>query len=409
MNVTITPRLLSGTITPPSSKSQAHRLLIAAALAEGDSVISNVSLSQDITATLACMEALGAKVRWLDESTVALTGIGGVKQRDFPSMDCGESGSTLRFLLPVALAVAGGGEFHGRGRLMQRPQEPYFEIFREKGIAYSRTDDTLAVMGTLTPGTYRLRGDVSSQFITGLLYALPGLEGDSDIVLTTALESSGYIDMTIDALKQFGVEVRQTETGWQVPGHQRCRCQDASVEADYSQSAFFYAMAGMGSELTVTGMNPGSRQGDKVILDYAARLDGPGEVTLDVRECPDLVPALAARAALRAGETTHIVGAARLRMKESDRLRSTTSVLNAMGAEVLEEPESLTIHGKAILRGGVTVDAWNDHRIAMMAAAAATRCERPVTITGAQCVSKSYPTFWQDYEALGGHFITKEE
>lgn len=402
MNITITPRLLSGTITPPPSKSQAHRLLIAAALGQGDSVITNVSLSQDITATLSCMEALGAKVRWLDETTVVLTGIGGVKQRDIPHMDCGESGSTLRFLIPVALAVAGGGEFQGRGRLMQRPQEPYFELFREKGIQYSQQDDTLTVRGTLRPGVYRLRGDVSSQFITGLLYALPGLDGDSNIVLTTALESSGYIDMTIDALKQFGVEVQRTAQGWQVPGNQRCRGRDASVEADYSQSAFFYAMAGMGSALTVTGMNPGSHQGDKVILEYEEQLDGAGEVTLDVRECPDLVPALAARAALRSGETTHIVGAGRLRIKESDRLQSTTSVLNAMGAEVLEEPESLTIHGKANLRGGVTVDAWNDHRIAMMAAAAATRCALPVTITGAQCVNKSYPNFWQDYAKLGG-------
>ena len=402
MNVTITPRPLSGTITPPPSKSQAHRLLIAAALADGDSVISNVSLSQDITATLSCMEALGAKARWQDETTVVLTGIGGRRQTELPRLDCGESGSTLRFLIPVALAVAGGGEFHGRGRLMQRPQEPYFEIFREKGIAFSQSDDTLIIKGTLTPGIYRLRGDVSSQFITGLLYALPLLEGDSEIVLTTALESSGYIDMTVDALRHFGVEVRRTETGWKVPGHQRCRARDGAVEADYSQSAFFYAMAGMGSALTVTGMNPDSHQGDKIILAYEKLLDGSGTVDLDVRECPDLVPALAARAALREGETTRIVNAARLRIKESDRLQSTAAVLNALGAKVTELADSLVIEGQASLKGGVTVDAWNDHRIAMMAAVAATCCREPVTITGAQCVKKSYPTFWQDYARLGG-------
>ena len=402
MKITITPRRLRGTITPPPSKSQAHRLLIAAALGSGDSVISNISLSQDITATLSCMEALGAQVRWQDDTTVALTGIGGLRQENRPTMDCGESGSTLRFLIPVALAVAGGGVFRGHGRLMQRPQEPYFAIFREKGIQYAQQGDTLTVSGRLNPGTYTLRGDVSSQFITGLLYALPGLDGDSDILLTTALESSGYIDMTIDALARFGVSVQRTAQGWHVPGRQCCRGRNDAVEADYSQSAFFYAMAGMGSDLTITGMNPDSHQGDKIILDYAARLNGPGEVTLDVRECPDLVPALAARAALRDGETTHIVGAGRLRIKESDRLQSTTQVLCALGAEVLEEPESLTIHGRASLPGGVTVDAWNDHRIAMMAAVAATCCEKPVTITGAQCVNKSYPTFWQDYAALGG-------
>ena len=406
MKLTIAPGLLRGSITPPSSKSQGHRVIIAAALAEGTSTIRKVNASQDIDATRACMEELGARTVWNSDSTVTVTGLG--EPRGMPVLDCGESGSTLRFLIPVALAVAGGGEFHGRGRLMQRPQEPYFEIFREKGIAFSRTDDTLTVSGALPPGQYRLRGDVSSQFVTGLLYALPLLPGDSEIVLTTALESSGYIDMTVDALKQFGVTVHRTERGWYVPGGQRYRAADVDVEADYSQSAFFYVARGLGNPLTITGMNPGSRQGDRVILDYEALLDGAGTVTLDVRECPDLVPALAARAALRPGETTRIVNAGRLRIKESDRLQSTAAVLNALGAHVTEEPEGLTIRGVSGLRGGVTVDSWNDHRIAMMAAVAATRCCQPVTITGAESVRKSYPTFWQDYARLGGRLEETE-
>ena len=406
MNITITPGRLRGSITPPPSKSQAHRVIIGAALAAGESVIFNVSASQDIAATLACMKALGANVRWEGENTVYIRGI--AKKAELPVLDCGESGSTLRFLIPIALAVAGGGEFCGRGRLMQRPQEPYFEIFREKGIAFSRKRDTLFIKGTLTPGEYHLRGDVSSQFVTGLLYALPLLAGDSDIILTTALESAGYIDMTIDALKTFGVTVIPTETGWHVPGNQRYITAKAAVEADYSQSAFFYAAKGMGNDLEITGMNPGSKQGDRVILAYEAQLDGSGPVTLDVRECPDLVPALAARAALRDGEVTYITNAGRLRIKESDRLASVTDVLSRLGADVREAPEGLTIYGKSTLPGGVTVDAWNDHRIAMMAAVAATRCEKPITIIGAECVNKSYPEFWRDYAGLGGILEAEE-
>ncbi len=406
MNITITPKKLKGTITPPSSKSQGHRYLIAAALAHGKSVISGVSASQDIAATLACMEALGAGVRWRDRTTVELSGTGGGPSA--PVLPCGESGSTLRFLIPVALAVSGGGSFRGRGRLMQRPQEPYFAIFSEMGIRYAQEAGTLTVEGRLTPGEYCLRGDVSSQFVTGLLYALPLLAGDSRILLTTPLESASYVDMTLEALERFGVKAEPLDRGWYVPGNQQYRPADVTVEADYSQAAFFCVAKGLGSGLSVTGLNPASKQGDRIILEYEAMLDGPGPVTLDVRDCPDLVPALAARAALRDGEQTHIIHAGRLRLKESDRLAAVTQVLGAMGAEIREEQEGLVIRGVPELPGGVTVDAWNDHRIAMMAAVAATRCREPVTITGAQCVEKSYPAFWQDYRALGGELEETE-
>jgi 3-phosphoshikimate 1-carboxyvinyltransferase len=243
---------------------------------------------------------------------------------------------------------------------------------------------------------------VSSQFITGLLFALPLLKGDSTLHLTTPLESAGYVSMTLDALRQFGISVTATPWGWIIPGDQTYRPSQVHVEADYSQSAFFYAARGMGNPLTVTGMDPASHQGDRMILPYSLQLNGPGPVELDVRECPDLVPALAVRAALRPGEETRIVGAGRLRIKESDRLASITAVLQALGADIQEEPDSLVIHGKDSLQGGVTLDVWNDHRIAMMAAIAATRCKDPVTVLGAECVQKSYPTFWEDYRALGG-------
>jgi 3-phosphoshikimate 1-carboxyvinyltransferase len=309
VNVTITPKLLQGSIRPPASKSQAHRLLIGAALSQGTSVISQFGSSQDMEATLRCMEALGASYRYLDESTIELSGLGGKPAKTPEIMDCGESGSTLRFLIPIALAVAGQGTFRGHGRLMERPQEPYFEIFRAQGISYHREGDTLTVHGNLTPGVYSLRGDVSSQFVTGLLYALPLLSGDSEIRLTTALESSGYVDMTLEALQHFGISVTPTETGYLVPGTQTYKAADGAVEPDFSQSGFFYAMQGMGSPIEVLGLNPGSVQGDRVILPMMQELSGTGTVTLDVRECPDLVPPLAARAALRGGAVTHIVGA----------------------------------------------------------------------------------------------------
>lgn len=385
MNVTITPGLLRGAITPPPSKSQAHRLLIAAALADGESRIEHLADSQDIQATRRCMAALKAP------------------GEDLPVLDCGESGSTLRFLIPVALALRGGGRFTGRGRLMERPQKPYFDLFDEKGIAYRQEDGVLTVQGRLTPGTFALPGDVSSQFVTGLLYALPLLEGDSRITLTTPLESRGYVDMTLEALERFGIRAECPDgRTLRVPGGQTYRPCRAAVESDYSQAAFYYAANGLGGQVEILGLNPRSAQGDRCIVPYHMQLCGPGEAELDVSQCPDLVPPLAAHAALRQG-ITRIVNAARLRIKESDRLTAVTQVLTALGADVVEGADRLTITGQPEgLAGGVTVDSHNDHRIAMMAAVAATRCAAPVTIIGAECVAKSYPDFWEDYERLGG-------
>ena len=399
MQITITPGPLSGAVTPPPSKSQAHRVLIAAALAGGVSEISHPGTSQDIDATLDCLAALGAGIRRHDGG-ITVTGLSAPATH--PVLPCGESGSTLRFLMPVALVCSGGGEFRGRGRLMQRPQTPYFEIFRQQGVSFTQEGDTLTLSGRLSPGTYRLPGNVSSQFVTGLLYALPLLAGDSDIVLTTALESESYVGMTLEALEAFGVTVRPTETGWHVPGNQVYTPRNMAVEGDWSQAAFYLCAAGLGNPVSVSGLRRDSRQGDRVVQAFSERLRQPGAVTLDVGDCPDLVPALAAQAALRDGDVTHITGAARLRLKESDRLASVTAVLSALGADITEEPSGLRIRGAGSLRGGVTVDAWNDHRIAMMAAVAATRCRLPVSITGAECVRKSYPAFWRDYEALGG-------
>ena len=406
MNVTITPGPLSGAVTPPPSKSQAHRLLIAAALADGESTITNVGRSQDIEATVNCLEELGAGFSWAG-STVTVRGMGAnpmspLRRMACPRLACGESGSTLRFLIPVALAVRGGGIFTGRGRLMERPLKPYFDLFGEKGIFHEFQDGALTVTGMLTPGTYRLPGDVSSQFITGLLYALPLLEGESEIVLTTPLESRGYADMTVEALSQFGVRVETRENGWHIPGGQLYRPRSLAVEADCSQAAFWYAANCLGCTVDVRGVSQYSTQGDRVIESCCLELSQPGDTEIDMSGCPDLAPPVAAAAAVRRG-TTRLVNAGRLRIKESDRLAAITAVLNALGARVTEYPDSLTIYGQDGLTGG-TVDCCNDHRIAMMAAIAATRCREPVTLLGAECVAKSYPDFWEHYRLLGGIF-----
>ncbi len=408
MNVTITPGRLSGTVTPPPSKSQSHRLLIAAALAHGESMITNMARSQDIEATVNCLEELGAGFSWAG-STVTVRGMGAnamspLRRMAYPRLDCGESGSTLRFLIPIALAVRGGGIFTGRGRLMERPLRPYFDLFDEKGIFYELKDGALTVAGTLAPGEYRLPGDVSSQFFTGLLFALPLLNGPSAIIPTTPLESEGYIQMTLQAMGQFGVEMPVTMSlppQYHPQGNQTYRAAKVQVEGDWSQAAFWYAAMYL-SDVNVSGLNFRSTQGDRVMADYFDQFF-MGSNDYDVSGCPDLVPPLAAMAALcPGGNVTRLINAARLRLKESDRLSSVTAVLNAMGADVTEGPDFLEIRGKETLAGGVTVDSFNDHRIAMMAAIAAVRCNHPVTINAAECVAKSYPGFWEDFERLGG-------
>ena len=443
MNITITPTKLRGTITPPPSKSQAHRLLIAAALTDrGVSTIRGLSDSQDIAATRRCLAALGARIDDLEPGTVRIRGLGSgiVEAGPAPILDCGESGSTLRFLIPVALLYNGKATFTGHGRLMERPLKPYAEVFREKGVAWNLEGGVLTVDGgrgydalALDPGEYRLPGNVSSQFFTGLLFVLPLLEGDSTLVPTTPLESVGYINMTRQAQALAGVRSCWRDGILHIPGGQCYQPFAASVEADWSQAAFWYAAEGVGNAVTVTGMNGKSIQGDRVILDWGrmirneplsggvtvpilgqggagkpvvhrTRPDRPQRyaVSIDVSHAPDLVPPAAALGALTPGCDLYLKNAGRLRLKESDRLTTVTEVLNALGADVTEEADRLLIRGQETLPGGVTVDSHNDHRIAMMAAIAATRCEKPVTILGAECVNKSYPNFWEDYRKLGG-------
>ena len=387
MDIRITPQKLLGAVTPPASKSMAHRAVLAMALASETGTLSNLSDSQDIQATKRCVEALKAPR----------------PDGELPFLDCGESGSTLRFLIPIALAVAGGGVFTGHGRLMERPQQPYFDIFDEKGIFYEQKDGVLTIQGTLTPGVYRLPGNVSSQFVTGLLYALPLLTGDSTIKITTPLESSGYVDMTLDMLEKFGISVEnQNYETFRVPGNQTYQARDIAVESDWSQAGFWYAAAFLDNPVQPSGLNSASAQGDKVVSELYWKLAKPGDVDVDVSGCPDLLPPLAVMAAIRQG-TTCFVNAARLRIKESDRLATVHHLLTALGGQAEEGPDSLTVHGVSAFTGG-TVDGANDHRIVMAAAIAATRANAPVTILGAEAVNKSYPSFWDDYKRLGGVF-----
>lgn len=407
MDIRITPKKLSGAVTPPPSKSMAHRLIIAAALGGGTSTIRNVAFSKDIEATLRCMAAMGAGVEQTETDTLRIHGLGhSIPQPcapdELPHFDCGESGSTLRFLIPIALAVTGGGVFTGRGRLMDRPQKPYFDLFDEKGISWRQENGTLTVQGRLTPGEYRLPGNVSSQFFTGLLYALSLLDEPSTVVSTTALESANYIDMTLQAMEIAGVFVsadreRNCFTVTPTP----YRSFDFTAEADWSQAGFWYAANFLDNPVDVQGMNAYSTQGDMIVAKYYWLLARPGEdVEIDLSACPDLLPPLAVMAAVRSG-TTRFVNAARLRIKESDRLATVTAMLTALGCSVEELPDALIVQGGTAFTGG-TVDGANDHRIVMAAAIAATIAQAPVTILGAEAVTKSYPNFWEEYQRLGG-------
>lgn len=383
MDVQIEPRRLSGAVTPPPSKSMAHRAILALSLcADTDASISNLAPSQDIDATIRCVSALR------DASS------------GLPFLDCGESGSTLRFLIPLALALRGGGQFTGRGRLMERPMTPYFDLFTEKGISWDQSDGVLTVRGTLTPGTYPIPGNVSSQFVTGLLYALPLLSGDSTIQITSALESRPYVEMTLEMLRSFGIHVDcPSDHTFFIPGRQHFQGRSVSIEADWSQAAFWYAANFLDSQVHIQGLHPASAQGDKVISSLYWQLARPGDTTVDLAACPDLLPPLSVMAAVRSG-TTRFTGAARLRIKESDRLRSAAALLTALGGSAEEGSDYLIVHGGPLAGGQVS--GANDHRIVMAAAIAATACNSPVTILGAEAVNKSYPTFWEDYQQLGG-------
>lgn len=410
MNIEITPGTLSGHVEAVASKSHAHRLLIASALCEDIPEVSISTTSADIEATKACLAQLV-------ETT--------------PVFDCGESGSTLRFMIPVAMALKDEAIFMGKGRLPHRPLSPLDSEMEKHGCTFEMAQpegeglqEICKIRGKLQPGVFTLPGNISSQYITGLLFALPLLNGDSAIEITTPLESSKYIDMTLAVLKQFGINITTKFDNncpvYIVQGNQKyIPSGTITAEGDWSNIAF-WVIAGILSKtgnIVCSNLSENSQQGDKAIVDLAIEMGGSvtafnhklsfgrdqlKAIEIDASEIPDLVPILAVAAATAEG-TTRIYNAGRLRIKESDRLAAVSDGLSKLGADIIEEPEGLTIHGVPMLKGG-TVSGYNDHRIVMAMAIASLVCEKPVIIEGAEAVNKSYPTFFEDFKSLGGEF-----
>ena len=391
MDITIQPRPLRGSITIIPSKSQAHRLLICAAFADRPTQLVCPDANRDIEATADCLRALGAEILRTDTG-YSVTPVSRLPETAV--LNCCESGSTLRFLLPVAGALGVDALFQMEGRLPQRPLSPMWEEMERMGCALTRpTPDTIRCTGKLRPGAYTIDGGVSSQYITGLLLALSLLSAESSLLITGKIESRPYIELTKDALALFGADPAH-------PGRKPLRSPaHIVVEGDWSNGAFFLAAAELGSGLSILGLDPDSTQGDRAVLDILPRLKG-GCPTVSAADIPDLVPILSVTAACQHGAV--FTDIQRLRLKESDRVASVIAMLEALGGKAEATDNTLTVYGTGLTGG--TVDSANDHRIAMSAAIAATACKEPVRILGAECVSKSYPQFWAEYARLGGNY-----
>lgn len=413
MDIRISPSRLCGKINAISSKSDVHRLLIASALADAPTdVLFNV-YSKDILATMSCIESLGAKCEKIS---------GGV--RVYPSrsnsgptiLNCFECGSTARFLLPLCAALHDTATITGEGSLVNRPFSALCNVMRENGCLTDRDTLPITTHGRLLPGTYEIDGNISSQYITGLMFALPTLDGNSEIVLKTPLESAGYADMTIDTLLHFGVKIEKSARGFFIRGPQKFSSpKSISAEGDWSNSAFWLTAGALGGNVTVGGLCPLSFQKDKQIMMLLSRLGARTEKNgseftvsygvlsaceIDAADIPDIVPIIAVAASVASG-TTVIRNAGRLKIKESDRLSTIYNTLTALGANISKTDDSLIITGVSRLRGGI-VDGAGDHRIVMSAAIASCVCENEVIIKGAQAAEKSYPDFFADFNKLGG-------
>lgn len=395
MNATILPSVANGSVTAPSSKSYAHRILIAAALSKGKSVISEVGLNDDIKATASCLELLGAHVSF-EKSGIFVEGIHSTHKKKSIELFCNESGSTLRFLIPLSLVFSDTVLFTGSSRLLERPQSVFEKLFETKGCYLEKKGNALVTGGELKSGVYELSGDVSSQFITGLMFTLPLLEGDSEIVLTTKLESAPYVDITIDVLRLFGINIQPTENGWFIKGDQEYLPQNVICEKDWSNAAFLDAFNLAGGSVNVEGLNMESLQGDKIYKVFYKELlkEAP---KLDISQCPDLGPVLIACAALNKG--AYITGTDRLKIKESDRGLAMAQELEKFGVQITIGDNFIKVPSVKLKAPTEKIYCHNDHRIAMSLAllCSVTGGE----LDGAQCVNKSYPEFFSDINKLG--------
>ena len=415
MRVIITPNKLKGDVVIPPSKSLSHRAIIAAGLAKGESKISNIIYSKDILATISAMRSLGVEIKEFDDYLIIK---GNKLKRVNDVIDANESGSTIRFIIPIALTVDEKITFVGHNNLVNRPLDTFFEIFDNQNIKYEHEDKylPLKVYNGIKPGVFNIRGDVSSQFITGLLYALPLLDGDSIINITTDLESKGYIDLTLDVLKMFGVNViNENYKKFIVKGNQEYKPFDYEVEGDYSQAAFFLEANMLGAEINLLKMNKDSNQGDKKILDDIKDFGGKLEfkdnklvlvekslkpATIDFSQSPDLGPALTVLASLIPGRS-NFINAKRLRIKECDRITCMKEEIEKLGGNIKELPDGMIINGVNRFHGGVC-DSHNDHRVVMSLAMATLVMDGDLVIENCEAINKSFPHFFKLFESLGG-------
>ena len=423
MKVIIKPKKLGGTIPIPPSKSYSHRAIIAAALATSNkdkevSRIDNLKYSVDITTTTEIMENWGANIE-IGEDFEIIKGNSGIVNPKDEYTQCNESGSTIRFLIPIGLSSNNKIVFDGKGKLVERPLDSYYKIFDEQGIKYSNNNGWLPlnVDGQLKSGKYEIEGNISSQYITGLLYALPLLNGDSELKINKTLESKGYIDLTLEILEMSGIKVENNNyKSFFIKGNQKYNPFDYVIEGDYSQVAFWIVAGILGSEIKCLHVKKDSLQGDREIIEIVQRMGANVEIfddyiivkpsqtygtVIDISQCPDIGPILTVLAALSKGETK-IINAERLRIKESDRITSIKTELNKLGANVEEVGDSLVINGVERLTGSTELSAWNDHRIAMSLAIASIKCDGEIVIDEAESVKKSYPHFWEDFKKMGG-------
>ena len=404
---------LIGEITPPPSKSILHRYIIASSLAKGISKIENISYSDDIIATIEAMKKLGAKIEKNNNYLL----IDGSKTFDKEylnnnaEIDCNESGSTLRFLFPLSIVKENKILFKGKGKLFKRPLSPYFENFDKYQIKYSYINENEILLdGELKSVEYEIDGDISSQFITGLLFSLPLLSGNSKIIIRGKLESSSYIDITLDCLNKFGIKIiNNSYKEFIIKGNQTYKSGNYQVEADYSQGAFFLVANSIGSNIKINGLNSNSLQGDKKIIDFISKIDNwnkDEKLILDGSETPDIIPILSLKACISKKEI-EIVNIARLRIKESDRLKATAQELPKLCFDLIEKEESILINSRKNFNKisnstPVSLSSHSDHRIAMMLAIASTCYEGEIILDDLDCVKKSYPNFWEIFLSLGG-------
>lgn len=421
MNVTILKPLSEGELEVVASKSITHRALIAAALAEGRSIIKRPLESEDTEATIQMLRTMGVQIT-KQENTIIVESKGIQKPTDI--LFANESGSSLRFLVPVALLSESEVVFDGKPGLRKRPISEYLKVFDQMGIQYTQFGENLPlkISGKMVPGEYRISGHISSQFVTGLLYALPLLKSDSKLILETPLESKDYVDMTISIQHQFGVTIEPIEEGYYIRGNQKYQEKTFEVSGDFSQAAFHIVAGILGAKIKLLKLSHNTHQADEKVLNFVKMMGGDYNyengiiepissnthaTTLDLSQCPDIGPIMAVLCALSDGKS-YIINASRLRIKESDRITAITTELNKLGAKISETKDGMIIEGVKKFKSNMNLCSWNDHRIVMALAIAAIKTDGPIRITGAEAIRKSYPTFFEDYVKLKGEIMYDE-